>query len=678
MTMIQQFIAALGFLATLYLAGLIFLPATMRLFSALPDRGYCIARLTGLTALALLAWLLNAFGLLLLSTTGLWVLFCLAACVSLLLQRYLPTRIPSLRGHLSLRYILLSEAVFLAAFFGWLYVRACGPDIAHTEQPMDFTMLAALCSSPAWPSQDLWLAGYPVCYYYFGYWLQAVPSLLAGIPLAIAYNIAQAAWFALLVSGCFGLGANLASTFFKRRIALIGGGLLCTLMLLISNTAGLLSVFRGTAKHWWWWPASRAVSDGTTELITEFPAFSFILGDNHPHLLALPLLLLLVTYCAALLFRLRGTRPAMTANQLAAAMLVCAILQCVIFMTNSWDWPIAFGIGLLTFVLSCRAAKPRLQRAAAFTAISITCLLIIPLPYHLTAQSQFNGFRFFHGLHTGAAEWLLVFGLLLPGLLTALAWLIWRTLRLRDFSAPVLLLIILLIAGLTAALIPEFVFLRDVFNNRMNTVFKFYWQAIFYLSLAASIGLIAASSVRGLRIITGLIILAVIPAGLLYPARALYDITNRFTPSPYGLDGLAWLNADQPELAAASEWITQNTPADAVLLTAPGASYNPATIPFSLLTQRPVLLGWTGHEQQWRGHAYPRMASNRTEFIRRAYRDGPARALTENPLWQKIDLFVVGPQERRYAEGRTVFLTTLSDYLQPVFSNATVTLYEKK
>ena len=42
---------------------------------------------------------------------------------------------------------------------------------------------------------------------------------------------------------------------------------------------------------WWWWRASRVIHDkGLTgndmEVIDEFPAFIFLLGDMHPHVLA--------------------------------------------------------------------------------------------------------------------------------------------------------------------------------------------------------------------------------------------------------------------------------------------------------------------------------------------------------------------------------------------------------
>ncbi|NJN97656.1 MAG: hypothetical protein HC875_28040 [Anaerolineales bacterium] len=49
----------------------------------------------------------------------------------------------------------------------------------------------------------------------------------------------------------------------------------------------------------WWWRGSRVLTDYTLtgreqEVIDEFPFFSFLLGDVHPHVLALPFVLLVV------------------------------------------------------------------------------------------------------------------------------------------------------------------------------------------------------------------------------------------------------------------------------------------------------------------------------------------------------------------------------------------------
>jgi len=54
-------------------------------------------------------------------------------------------------------------------------------------------------------------------------------------------------------------------------------------------------------RFWWWWQASRVIHDidlqgniSGLSPIDEFPAFSFVLGDLHPHVLVMPFVMLLV------------------------------------------------------------------------------------------------------------------------------------------------------------------------------------------------------------------------------------------------------------------------------------------------------------------------------------------------------------------------------------------------
>ncbi len=42
------------------------------------------------------------------------------------------------------------------------------------------------------------------------------------------------------------------------------------------------------SRHIWWWRGSRVIHDQCREVIHEFPFFSFMLADVHPHVLALP------------------------------------------------------------------------------------------------------------------------------------------------------------------------------------------------------------------------------------------------------------------------------------------------------------------------------------------------------------------------------------------------------
>ena len=74
---------------------------------------------------------------------------------------------------------------------------------------MDLMMLNAIHVNPVYPPQDPWLAGYPIPYYYGGYWMMNAVGRLAGITPDIGYNTLQACWYGLLILSCFGIGYNI-------------------------------------------------------------------------------------------------------------------------------------------------------------------------------------------------------------------------------------------------------------------------------------------------------------------------------------------------------------------------------------------------------------------------------------------------------------------------------------
>ena len=53
---------------------------------------------------------------------------------------------------------------------------------------------------------------------------------------------------------------------------------------------------------------------------------------------------------------------------------------------------------------------------------------------------------------------------------------------------PTVFILFLITVGSVLVIAPEFVFLRDQFVDRMNTIFKFYYQAWWLLSMAAAFG----------------------------------------------------------------------------------------------------------------------------------------------------------------------------------------------
>ena len=225
--------------------------------------------------------------------------------------------------------IILTEIVFAVIFVTWIWVRAQNPAIAATEKPMEFAFLNSIGRSPSFPPLDPWLSGFAISYYYFGYVMTSVIARLAMVSEPLAFNLGIAWLIAGSATGAFGLVYNLLATqsfrLWARVLGLVAalaipvaGNMEIGLEVAYANNLGSpafwqwLDVRDLTEAHmegaeprydsssWWWWRSSRPIheyhisgrpEDGL-EPIAEVPAFSFVLGDMHPHVLALPFALL--------------------------------------------------------------------------------------------------------------------------------------------------------------------------------------------------------------------------------------------------------------------------------------------------------------------------------------------------------------------------------------------------
>ncbi|MDD4736528.1 MAG: DUF2298 domain-containing protein, partial [Kiritimatiellae bacterium] len=236
--------------------------------------------------------------------------------------------------------------------------------------------------------------------------------------------------------------------------------------------------------------------------------------------------------------------------------------------------------------------------------------------------------------------------------------------------------LILLAAVLLCILTPELVYIRDVFNNRMNTVFKFYYQAWIFLALASACGIIETRRFPRLRFFVPLLLLFLI-TGLLYPAKALRDITRTFTPSPHGIDALAWFEQDQPETAEALQWLRRHAEPNEVIIVPEGVSYQPLTVMASLYGGFPMLLGWRGHEQQWRGDDFASMANTRASFLHDIFSTTPETFPCQAPQWNSLRFLMLTrtASSRRFPPPPPA---CSSHVFKQVFTNRTVVIYEKE
>src|SRR5205823_630008 len=108
----------------------------------------------------------------------------------------------------------------------------------------------------------------------------------------------------------------------------------------------------------------------------------------------------------------------------------------------------------------------------------------------------------------------------------------------------------------------EVVYLRDVFGTRMNSVFKFQYQAWLLLGLASAGGLGVIWTRSGARHrwrpLVGVVVALVLGPGLVYPLAATWTKSNGFRGEPT-LMGDRFLERGAPADYRAIEWLRTST-----------------------------------------------------------------------------------------------------------------------
>lgn len=776
-------------------------PLAWRLFPALPTRGWFYRRSLGLLMWGYLFWLPATLG---------WTPNQPAAMLTALLGLALPSAwILKRRGRSWWRHVqqsrallLWSEGVFLVAFAAWSLVRAASPEVVGTEKPMELAFINAILRSPTLPPHDPWLAGYAISYYYFGYLLVAMLAQLTATPGAVAFNLALAWIFALAAEALFGLVLELAWPWLQGRQGQPRylAGLLGPLFgLLMGNWEGVLEVLhrRGLFwqqqgdtwtstfwawtglealmqpprlplqwvpdRFWWWWQASRTVRDYTPdgqliEVIDEFPFFSFLLGDVHPHVLSIPFVLLWVAW-AYNLFR-GGTRGRGPLGMNWPHLILSPLLAGGLAFLNAWDFPMALVLASLALMLRARhQGHPwgyALLRGGKWLVGMGLAGMLLYQPFYWGFSSQVRGLlpnllyptRGFHlwvmfgplllplflilggwsrhlrlslrelwrwggkpalaaWLGLWAVSWMMALGALLF-IPQSLQWLgqwgvedlptLIRVSLQRHGSYVVgpLTLVTLLALGLAVAqhsrgvpqtafaalmsvwatvlvLIPNHLYVWDHFGTRMNTVFKLYYQAWWLWSVVVAVGTVWGIrhgwGKPGLfsRLAYGMWSLAV-AAGLVYTVLALPDRTNNFRPE-YGwtLDGAAHLRRTDPDEWAAIQFLSQaplGTVAEAV-----GGSYTPYAR-MATFSGQPNVLGWPGHEIQWRGSMEP--LGTREADMARLYTSTRWSEIREILERYQVRYLVVGKWERtKYQASEQVF----REFLPVLFQQGQVVIF---
>jgi uncharacterized membrane protein len=258
-----------------------------------------------------------------------------------------------------------------------------------------------------------------------------------------------------------------------------------------------------------------------------------------------------------------------------------------------------------------------------------------------------------------------------------------------DLNTGNLFVSLVILVGLLLTWIVEFIYLRDSFMLRMNTVFKFYYQGWVMLAVGSAYGLWWLSSrekswlpaVRQTAlVIAGILILA----GLVYPVMAFYSRTNGFTSQP-DLDGASGIARSHPDDWAAIQWLlieSEKLEKVPIILEAPGKSYNYEGR-ISAFTGLPAVLGWSIHESQWRG-SYEEQAKREPDIAAIYTTHDGLFALDLLRKWN-VTYVILGWPEQNYIQqlcadesrrcNAASAVRKFNQVLEPVFSQGLTTIY---
>lgn len=462
--------------------GLAALPIAFRFMHWLPERGYTFSKALGLLLASYIVWIGGMSGFLRNDTGG--ILFAILAVFGL-------SAIISLRkGFFSefliflkeKKYLILTvEILFIAGFVAWAVLRAYAPDKvmeAGGEKFMEMAFLNGVLNSPRFPPLDPWLSGFAISYYYFGYIMMGFLTRFSAVPTGVGFDLYDALLFGLTVIGIFGILYNLIASHqtIKKRQPYLYGLLGALFVVIMGNLEGLLESL--TAKgfisqrflSWidipglasspatgaWFpgggffgccWRASRVLQDydllkqpvGVSP-ITEFPMFSFLLGDNHPHVLALPFVILLIALAFNLLVRqstyapkqpadvdltsTSGIQPGKWWNPFDALngdwklFLFYGFCLGSLGFLNTWDMPIYLGLLTLAYGTGEYARQRRLDWALALRTIVLAIGLLVSailfyILFYLGFQSQAGGILPYIFQPTRLPQFLVMFGTLI-------------------------------------------------------------------------------------------------------------------------------------------------------------------------------------------------------------------------------------------------------------------------
>ena len=627
------------------------MPLTGRLFRRFQDRGWMFSKVTAIAVSGFLTWFLVAVKIIKFTTMTCIVVTLVCAAASLILycreQKAGFECIPF--AHLDLVYA--EELLFFTAFLLWTYFAGFHPAAYGTEKFMDYGFMEAMMRSKTLPATDLWYSQGKINYYYGGQYFAVFLTKLSGAKVELTYNLMRTFVAGLAFAMPFSLVHQMVTdrlgrirTGWKKALPSVTGILAGISVSIAGNMhyvvygqiIPFIQKLKGEEVSSYWFPdATRYIGfnpDVEDKTIHEFPCYSFVLGDLHAHVVDIMFVLLLLGLLYAWMKKVRtmelsgesmSRREFWKKQLLMPQLLAAGALLGMFHWTNYWDF-------VIYFVVTCGAAlfmniigqKGKIRWVLGVTAAQaveiLTLATVIILPFTL----QFDTSNMVQGIalakhHSLPHQLLVLWGL--PGILTILfvVSLLIEKLRgaeqkslyhlLTSIRLPDLFAVLLGLCAIGLVLIPELVYVRDIYENgnaRANTMFKLTYQAYIMFGMTmiyAIFRLLVIGKNKILKVLAFIgLFLFVWTCG--YFGNSVHSwFGTVWKPSQYkGLNATAFLETDFPEDVNGIRWLKENISDAPVVLEANGDSYSEYER-VSAMTGLPTIMGWYVHEWLWRG-----------------------------------------------------------------------------
>ncbi len=573
---------------------------------------------------------------------------------------------------------MFAVGAILIALFQIIYLiyRSFNPDLIGTEKIMDFMMLSSVYNSSEGIVRDIWFSGSSNPYYYFGYWIYSSLLKLLFIDLYIGYNLLLSITFSLsiLVSGAISynylgdkiirINKLIISSFTPLFIVFISNFyILFELFSKLPNTKNILNklltiegyedssgFFYGSS-----WRSTRIINTFIENIskdyaITEYPSFTFLLGDLHPHLISIPFMLLSIFFISSIFTK------NFSAKENIKNYFFVGLLIPINGFINIWDAPFLILLMFISIFLVSNKNNYSFKQGIKFFLISIlgsfVSLIILSNFYFITLSSQ-SAFPFInvHQFSSSFHHFLIVIGSLMflssiylknklkfsrksilltffgAALLVLNIYFIkffilgFSQFNLLNFllNYPVQFLLIillifsiflvnfdkdkypafLLLSTLSILLVVENFRIVDLFNNRMNTIFKSYFQvwilmALFIPVVISKININIKNKDKNMLII---FLISIFFISSIQLSSNIYYSTNRFNKE-ITLNSSNFIENIFPGSSEVIAWIKENTKKEDIIFYEVGSDYNVTSF-FSAFTGRSTPIGWPGHQKQW-------------------------------------------------------------------------------